>query len=358
MQVTIFKNITTEKNPSMHIYAQELLKNMPSNVKDFSIRANKLPIFKYYLEKEFIYPLVAARHQADVNHISDQSYCGLLKAIDPDKTVVTCHDLTPLLYPKTVSAAGRIRYWHNVKLLPRAKRIITVSDFSRKSIMRFFGNSIAQRIKVIPNGVSDIFKPAAISKEALKNKYRIKDKAILHVGKAYKHKNIDILLEFLRMHPEIQLVKVGPLLNSHARYIKQHRLDKQIMHFPFMDLYRENNLTEIYNCVDAIVMPSLFEGFGLPILEALACGCPVICSDIPPFHEVAAGAAIFFDPLDLKSLEKCINDLFNGQTLRVDLIKKGFEIAKDYNWKKCACETYKIYEEIYNENKKAGITSK
>ena len=150
MQIIIFKNITNEVNPSMQLYAEELLKNMPGNVGGFSIEAPNLPFLSNYFTKEFVYPKVAAKNKADVSHISDHSYCGLLRTIDPEKTIVTCHDITPLLYPKTVSKAGMIRYWFNIKLLPKAKRVIVASQFTKQKIIEKFGRNLEDKIRIIP----------------------------------------------------------------------------------------------------------------------------------------------------------------------------------------------------------------
>ena len=348
MQVVIFKNIANERNPSMQLYAEELLKYMPANVKGFSIDAYRLPYLGHYLAKEFIYPKVVSGNDADVNHISDHSYCGLLRSLDPEKTVVTCHDLTPLLYPKTVSAPGRARYWFNIRFLPKAKKIITPSQFSKKTVIQFFGRDLEDKITVIPYGLRNIFKPLQ-QKDALRNKYNIKNKSILHVGNAYRHKNIDIILKFLKTHQEFQFVKVGPLLKTHKRYIRINSLQKQILRIPYIDLTQSRKLTEIYNCVAALIMPSFYEGFGRPILEAMACGCPVVCSDISVFHEIAHGAAAFFNPGKEEELESAISKISDNAGFRNDITETGLALAAKYSWKKCAEKAYKIYEEVYRQ---------
>ncbi len=331
----------------MQLYAHQLMRHMPDNVKCFSLDAFYLPLLEHYFTKELIYPKAAARNQADVNHITDHSYCGLLKTIDQEKTAVTCHDLVPLLYPKTVSRAGRLRYWFNIRLLPKAKKIITSSNFTKKMIIKFFGESIENKIRLIPYGIDDAFKPLS-QKSTLRKKYNIADKAILHIGKSYRHKNIDIILEFLKTHREYQFVKVGPFLKRHTWCIKRYGLQKQILHFPHVGLQDGGEITELYNCADVLVMPSLYEGFGMPLVEAFACGCPVICSDIPPFREIGQDAAVFFDQKSLNSLEAALENVFNDKDLRDRLIKNGLLLSKKYNWQTCANATYKVYEEIYN----------
>src|SRR3989338_1826814 len=118
----------------MQIYAQGLLKYMPSNVEGFGIDVCGPSFIHYYFTKEIVYPKIAARNQGDINHIIDHSYCGLLKAMDPKRTIVTCHDLIPLLYPEAVSRIGKMRYQLNIKFLPGAAKIITGSQFTKQAI--------------------------------------------------------------------------------------------------------------------------------------------------------------------------------------------------------------------------------
>ncbi len=132
-------------------------------------------------------------------------------------------------------------------------------------------------------------------------------------------------------------------------YIKKRNLRERILHFPFIDLTEREKLAEIYNSAGVLAYPSFYEGFGIPVLEAMACGCPVICSEIPPFVEIAKDAAVFFNPKDAKALESGIERILEDKDLKNSLIQKGFSIAKRYNWKDCARNTYKIYEEVYRK---------
>ncbi len=348
MQVIIFKNITNERNPSMQLYAQELLKNMPPNVEGFSISAKNYPLIKYYFTKEFIYPKVAAKNQADVNHISDHSYSGLLKYLDPKRTVATCHDLIPLIDSDSVPWLGKRRFWYNVKFLPRAKRIIVSSEFTKQTIINLFKNITEDTIDVIPYGVSSIFRPLE-RKPELRIKYNIDKKSILHIGSSYLRKNVELILEVLSRRKNWQFIKVGPFSKGQLDYIKKRNLRERILHFPFIDLTEREKLAEIYNSVGVLVYPSFYEGFGIPVLEAMACGCPVICSEIPPFVEIAKEAAVFFNPHHAKALESGIERVLEDKSFKNNLVQKGFSTAKRYNWKDCARNTYKIYEEIYNQ---------
>ncbi|MFH0732111.1 MAG: glycosyltransferase family 1 protein [Candidatus Omnitrophota bacterium] len=346
MWVRIFKNIKSEYNPSMHVYAQQLLKYMPSNVDDFSVKAKNYHFLRYYFAKEFVYPKEAAKNQADVNHISDHSYSGLLRGLDPEKTAVTCHDIIPLIDIGAISWLGKKRFWFNVKLMPKAKKIIAVSEFTKGLVLEKFRNISRDKISVIPYGVDETFRPVE-QKEALRQKYNISKKSVLHVGSSYPRKNVELILEILTKRKDWQFVKVGPFSKRQCSYIRKNNLNKRILHFPRIDLNEREKLTEVYNSVSVLAYPSFYEGFGMPVLEAMACGCPVVCSDIPPFFEIAEGSAVFVDPKNAKLFEHSVDKIFEDAEFRLRSIQEGFCKAKHYSWKDSAEKTYKIYEEIY-----------
>ncbi|UCG34870.1 MAG: glycosyltransferase family 4 protein [Candidatus Omnitrophota bacterium] len=344
MKVVLFKNVIGEGRPAMDLYPDELLKHMPLNVEGFTIKAKRLPFVAHYFHKELVYPKVATNNQGDVNHISDHSYAGLIKYLDPQKTIITCHDLIPLDNPGETSFLGRQRYWFNVKWLPRAANIIAVSGWTKKCILKHFDYP-EEKIHVIYEGVSEKIKPLN-NKIELKNKYNIKLNTILHVGTSFPRKNIDIILNLLVKRPDLMLLKVGEFAKRHKSYIKENKLESRIRQFVGL---HNDRLLEIYNLADALVMPSFAEGFGWPVLEAMGCGCPVICSDIEVFRELHDGVAVFVNPNDVDDLGSKLDLVLNRPFFKDDLIKKGLGRIKSFSWETCAQQTYKIYEEVYNE---------
>lgn len=344
MKVVLFKNVVGENRPSMDHYAEELLGSMPDNVEGFTIQAKKFPFFRHYYHKEIIYLYVSGKNQGDVNHISDHSYAGLLRCLDPKKTVVTCHDLIPLDRPQESSVLGRIRYRLNVKYLSRAAKIIAVSQHTKQCVLRHLSIP-EEKISVVYNGVSRNFR-VLDDRDRLKTKYGVGRKTLLHVGTSYPRKNVELILNLLIKRGDVGLIKVGGFTEKQGYLIGKNTLGGRIKQYGSVD---ENTLVELYNVADALVMPSFAEGFGIPVLEAMACGCPVVCSDIEVFHELYDKAAVFADPHSLDDSLSKLDAVLSDSNLVNKLIKKGLEKSKEFSWRKCAQETYKIYEEIYNE---------
>tara|TARA_B100000315_G_C14588675_1_gene594543 strand:+ start:2643 stop:3704 length:1062 start_codon:yes stop_codon:yes gene_type:complete len=351
MQVVLFRNVIGENTMSMERYTNELLKFMPDGVSDFTIKAKNLPLLRHYLHKEYLFPKIASRHQGQLNHISDHSYAGLLKYLDPKITILTCHDLIPLDIPKETSFLGRLRHNYNLKFLPRAERIITSSNTTKKSIKNHF-NYPEDKISIIPYGVSSNFRTLN-NRSQLKEKYSIKNKSILHVGTSFPRKNIELILKLLLKNKEITFIKIGKFTAKQKKYIIKHGLKKRIFNISEPAI-SSKELIEIYNIADVLLMPSLAEGFGLPILEAMACGCPVVCSDIAVFKELYNDQEVcFINPGDLEEFDCKLSNILENDSYRDKLIKNGFAKSKQFSWQSCAEKTYQIYKEVfYGRNKK------
>jgi len=347
MRVVLFRTLRDDPNKSMSLYFEELSKELPKTITSFVIKSKFFPIIKNYFSKEIIYPFAAQKNQGDINHILDHSYAGLLSHLDTKKTIVTCHDLIPLEMPGSTSFLGRLRFFYNVRNLKNAARIIADSEETKKSVIKFF-NYPEDKIKVIYLGVSKNFRVLK-NKKMLREKYKIPHNSVLSVGSCYPRKNLEAILHAMIQDNSFFLVRVGEFNNKQKKFIEENNLSKRIISFYNIS---EKELIELYNSVDIFVMPSLAEGFGLPVLEAMACGCPVICSDIPVFRELFTGAVEFFDLNDSSSLLNKIKKVLNSENVRKGMTKPGKNLSKIFIWKKTAEETYKVYREVYDENKK------
>ncbi len=343
MKIVLFGNLKGEDIKSMALYGNKLFNAMPENVVFFSPKVQ----FNYYIYKEIIYPFIAKKVAGNINHICDHSYAGLLRTLDPKNTIVTCHDLIPLQRKEESLWLGKKRFWFNVKCLTKAARIIAVSEYTKKTILEFF-NYPEKNIKVIHYGLASCFKPL--------DKIRLRDnllreysgrKIILHVGTSYPRKNVELILKMLKSRLDVVLVKVGKLTDSQNDFIDKNNLKDRIRLFENID--NGNKLAELYNAADILIMPSFAEGFGLPVLEALACGLPVVCSDIEVFRELYSGSVEFADPYDSGKFLAKIKMLVENKSLREALIHKGIDRAKDFTWEKTAQETYAVYREVYQQ---------
>ncbi|MBD3387326.1 MAG: glycosyltransferase [Candidatus Altiarchaeales archaeon] len=345
MDVTLYRNVSWGGWASDIRYTTNLLDNLPDNVRGYSIRAPSLPFIKHYLHKEVIYPLAARGHQGDVNHISDHSYAGLLRALDPSKTLVTCQDLIPLDAPGEASKLGLMRYRLNVSCLPRAAKIIAVSQSTKDALMRHF-NIADESIEVVYHGVGGVFKPLH-DRGFLRKKHGFTNPTILHVGSSYPRKNVRFILEVLKDIEGANLVKVGFLNRSDRRFMAREGLSTRVLQIdPPLDDIRLNGY---YNMADLLFMPSLHEGFGHPVTEAMAAGCPVLCSDIPVFHELFDGAVEFTSPYDVGEAGSKVRDMLASD--RTKLARKGLDKAGELTLQREADSTYKVYEEVHEQRR-------
>ena len=267
-------------------------------------------------------------------------------------TVITIHDMSLTLFPKL----HPLRRLMTRPLINRAARtadgIITVSHSARKDILRFTSIA-ADRIHVIYEAAASAFRPLEDRSllEAVRQRYGLADRFILYVGTIEPRKNLVRLLEAyadLHRHGALahQLVCVGPLgwgYQEVRRSVEALGLQKSVLltgYVPFDDLPAFYNLSEIF------VFPSLHEGFGLPVLEAMASGVPVITAGNSALGEIAGDAARAMDPLQTESIAEALVRLANNRDLRRDLVERGLKRAKRFSWKKAARETLAVYRKI------------
>ena len=230
---------------------------------------------------------------------------------------------------------------------------IAVSKSARMEIIRYYGMD-PRKVFPIYGGVSENFRPLSQTekenkKDFLKNKYNIFTPYILDVSRLDPHKNIETLIAafFILKNqyriPHKLVIVGGRHLAEDSRTVEAKIKDKNLSKEVIIAPYIENeDLPAVYNLSDALVYPSLLEGFGLPIAEAMKCGVPVVASDIPALAEVAGGAAVLVNPRDPKQLAEKINEILNNSNLRQKLIMAGLQNSKRFSWFNSAKELLKI----------------
>ncbi len=258
----------------------------------------------------------------------------LLPAFPGAATEVICvHDLAWRLFPETKSLL--FRTYMNRRLpsaLRRAARIVCVSESTATDLRAQYALALADRVRVIHNGVDlSVFHPAAGRERGAP--------FIAVVGNQDRRKNISTLLEAFplfraRMRP-CRLVMVGP---GAPPAETPAAVD-------FLGYLREEELAALYRRALLVVQPSLYEGFGLPILEAMACGTAVACADIPVFHEVAGECASYFDPRDTKSIAEVMGDLARDEGRRAELEERGLLRARTFPWEETARRLLELFRE-------------
>lgn len=265
------------------------------------------------------------------------------------KTVITVHDLgaeyLPALHQFKQVLYLRVMTHYQLKT---ASRIIAVSEATKEDLRRRVGIKNS-RIEVIYEGIDNkVFKK--LSNDLLRsilNKYKLqKNKYFFFVGTIQPRKNLERIIKayarFLQDNPDYQLILAGGRgWDSEAIYSlpKELGIEESVR---FIGRVTDEDVVGLYNGATALVYPSLFEGFGLPIIEAFACGCPVITSNTSSMPEVAGKAAILVDPYNIEGIYKVMEQLASRDVLRYSLIKKGSLRSKDFDWKVAAEKTLEV----------------
>lgn len=279
------------------------------------------------------------------------------------KNVVTIHDMAPYQFPiYNGSFFRRIYHAYTTHTVTKADFFITISKFSRDEIIKFTGIP-GKKIGVIPLGVDASFRPIKNidQLESCRKKYNLPKKFILYVGGFDIRKNvINLLRAFISLNEEVKiqhkLVLVGNIpVNKKLimrgavidviRLIKELEISQDVYMPGFID---GADLPAVYSLADLFVFPSLYEGFGLPVLEALSCGTPVVASGSSSIPEIIDRKELLFDSMNVSEIKEKIKWMLEDSSIRKDFSLWGIERAKIFSWEKTAEKTLQIYEKVYN----------
>ncbi|MBI2051188.1 glycosyltransferase family 4 protein [Candidatus Roizmanbacteria bacterium] len=278
--------------------------------------------------------------------------------------VVTIHDLSYLYYPNEFLKKDlyKLKNWtkYSVK---RAKKVICVSHTTKQDLMRFY--SVPEdKIEVVYNGYKKIVKHSKFNPSTslridgeqsrtinvLSSRFKISAPYLLYVGTLQPRKNLTTLIKafemFKKTNPEFKLViagKKGWLYKHIFQTVKDLSLRKDVV---FTGYVSDEELARFYRNAFCLVHPSLYEGFGIPILEAMSYDCPVIASNTSSLPEVGGDACLYFDPQNVGELFKKLLLLSENQTKRLELIQKGRQRIKLFSWEKCATQTLDILKNV------------
>ena len=283
----------------------------------------------------------------DIFHATD----NVLPLLTGTKSVFTLHDLAFRLYPETHTVYNR---WFLRIMMPRflksTEGIIAVSNSTKRDAEYFYKVS-SGKVHVVYPGVGSQFKPVLDQNKLafMRRTYGLPERYILYVGSIEPRKNLIRLFEAFGHvnQADIRLVIAGRK-GWRYRAIFEHLgtlgLEEKVI---FTGFVPDDNLPALYSNAVAFVFPSLYEGFGLPILEAMACGTPVVSSNTSSLPEAAGEAAILIAPQDVQGWVDAINNLSCNPQLREELRQKGLRRVKDFSWDLAAEKTLSIYHEIY-----------
>ena len=306
----------------------------------------------YSIAEQFALPMDLRRAAVDLFHAPHY----VLPPLTPCRSVVTIHDCIHLRFPQYLPtrigyAYARAQMWMATH---KAARVITVSEASKRDILRYF-RVPESRIDVIYNAIDERFwhEPDPDDISRTRERYRLTAPFVLYAGNIKPHKNLERLIEAFHLMRqgspdlrEVQLLIIGDEISKYAtlrRAVHRHKLHKHVRFFGFVP---DQTLASLYRLANAFVFPSLYEGFGLPPLEAMASGTPVIASNVSSLPEVVGDAALMIDPYEPGAIADAMRQVLTDGQLRADLRARGFVRAREFSWERSVRRVREIYEEV------------
>src|SRR3989344_930681 len=327
----------------------------------FYLENLKSSFLKYYSHNKYIFFTRGEKLPNDIDVIHYhyfEPFFLTLPVFSKNKTIVTVHDLTPLVFPDHFKSGlkGNLKWQIQKLALRNAGTIITDSESSKKDIIKYAGISSAKiRVVYLAAGEEfERFKTDDLRVRKIKEKYHLPEKFSLYVGDATWNKNLPRLIE-AASKAKAPLAMVGKALidkdidihnpwnEDLVRIQELSEKDKNVFRLGFIP---QEDLVALYNTATLFVMPSIYEGFGLPILEAMSCGCPVVASKGGSLPEVVGEAGRFVDPYDVESIANGIKEVFNDPSLQKELSQKGIIQAKKFTWEKTVEKTMGVYKSV------------
>lgn len=325
----------------------------------FYLEYLKRSLLKYYPDNDYTFFVEEKEIPSDVDLVHYpyfDPFFRTLPLIKKHKTVVTVHDLTPLVFPQHFPAGmkGKI-FWETQKIiLKQVDAIITDSHASQKDIVKIV-RVPEQRVHVAYLAAGEEFRVIKSSgNKALQTQYKLPEKFVLYVGDVTWNKNIPRLVQAIQ-EIDVPLVMVGKALVQkdfdktnpwNKSLVEFHQLiidDPRIIRLGFIPT---EDVVSLYNSATVLALPSLYEGFGLPLVEAMQCGCPIVTTDDASIPEIVDKAAVYVDGYDYKSIARGIKKVFTDTELQKKLSVAGLRQVEKFSWEKTAAETVAVYKQV------------
>jgi glycosyltransferase involved in cell wall biosynthesis len=326
--------------------------------------------FRKYYERFWRHPRQVCQIEADIYHIIDHSNAHvaywLKKKGKP--IIVTCHDLVQFVYPEILKGQSRfpafsMASWrYSVKGMTHADCVVAVSSNTANDVRQMLGIE-SERIVVIPNGVEASFRPLPQEKvKSFRQEHqRLPEEiCLLNIGSTHQRKNILTVLRVLKALKDraipVRLWRSGDeFMVDQIAFIKEQNLDQDILDFGRAD---PKILIQLYNAANVLLAPSLYEGFGLTVLEAMACGLPVITSNVSSLPEVVGDATKMFQPMDVRAMVETVLQLKQDPIYHQELIERGAIRAKQLTWKRSAERLVSVYEQLAGQQQSKLVANK
>jgi len=294
----------------------------------------------YGFQEHFSIPLKLRRLGADLLH-SPHYVLPLLCRVP---AVVTIHDCIHLLFPQYLPTRPAWQYARFMmgSAIRRAALVFTVSEASRNDILRFYPDADPDLVSVVPNAIDEaiVEDPGEEETQRVKERYQIRGRFVLYAGNIKPHKNLERLVAaFGRLkqrpgHEDVKLLIIGDEVNRYGslrRAVEAAGVRQDVRFFGFVP---DRTLAALYRLASVFAFPSLYEGFGLPPLEAMACGTPVVTSNLSSLPEVVGDAAVLVDPYQPEDIAHGLERVLSDDTLRADLSGRGRARAQEFSWER------------------------
>ena len=301
------------------------------------------------LKRDIKFFLKRRKLKCDLFHCLYSNHPLFLKGVQ----MVTIHDLKYVLHPEFMGSKGKLKSIYLKNLMRHAakhcEKLITVSESTRNDLLKVFPHmsGLKERARVVYEAATVSMKT---NREMIK-KFELERPYFLYLGELRPHKNVGRVIQaFMQFKTQvspdadIRLIVAGKPHKSFVMPADAHRED-----IIFTGYVKDDDAYTLYSNALAYCLPSLYEGFGLPILEAMKCGCPVITSDFSSTAEVAGEAGVLVDPLSVDAIADAMSRIYTDGVFRQELVAKGYEREKEFSWAKAAEETLAIYKEILDK---------
>jgi glycosyltransferase involved in cell wall biosynthesis len=304
----------------------------------------------YSIAEQLKIPLAVKREGVTLYHAPHYVLPPLVRC----RSVVTIHDVIHLMFPQYLPNRVALSYakWSITQAAHRATRVLTVSESSKRDILRFV-DTRPDKIDVIYNAYDERFamEPKEEDVVRVRERFQLTDEFVLYAGNVKPHKNLERLIQAFHLVRQrgldhLKLVLIGDEISKYTalrRAVHQHQLHKYVR---FLGYLPEETLAVMYRLAGVFVFPSLYEGFGLPPLEAMASGTPVVTSNVSSLPEVAGDAAVLVDPYDPQAIADGIYRVLTDEQLRRDMVHKGIARAGQFSWEQSVRRVRQIYGEV------------
>jgi glycosyltransferase involved in cell wall biosynthesis len=308
------------------------------------LAANFVPVVEdsrgYSLQEHFTIPGKLQKLGAQLLH----SPHYVLPLLCRKRSVVTIHDCIHLLFPQYLPNRAAYQYarWMMGSAIKRSDLVLTVSEASRRDILRFYPRADPDRLQVIPNAIDDAIldAPGEEEMERVQERYQVRGRFVLYAGNIKPHKNLERLVGAFGLlkqrpgHEDVKLLIIGDEVNRYGslrRSVEAAGVRQDVRFFGFVPT---KTLSALYRLASVFAFPSLYEGFGLPPLEAMACGTPVVTSRISSLPEVVGDAALLVDPYSTEDIAHGLERVLGDEGLRGELSTRGRARVKQFSWER------------------------